>query len=621
MLSKPIFLQSVLRLLRIGERTDLFEQWFLETYGRTPEKNVLHGYKYFLECCFHILFDVVGEGQVAGLKNDLLLNRAYMEWVSLEKLDNTCEKTILLKNIYKYVKNVNRAADYGNLKKSVADFNQFVSTPLEHVLEENLTLKKDYRQEQDNLASFSVITTLYLYFNQITGSTPMANVSFLAGTIPRNRKKTDNALQGYAYALQFVWQTILGPKKYLKTSLINLHNCDSWKDYVYLKSDQDKDDGLSMFDNKYDPAAQTCLDSHFEYIKKQIIRPLEKKFKVQITRFDELWNFKTTRGKRHLKDLLNSSNLKMSFDSLSTKDRIETLLYWLPIEVVDYSRSSSFNGIPAFNTMLAGTVGLLKKSSPFKKCIVCKFKHPRGENRNDYSYAILVDSLSASDHYTSGWIIYYDCTNDYSGFARSEHATAESLIRRFQRMGKLELRTLEIEYDAFTKFVASYLHRDDNDSTDHKETIDRLHSISKNNKQLWKDMQGTMLEWIAYYVHSQRLLEKKVKWNIEKKTGEIDVLVEYPDRILLVECKLKSGNTTLQAECDKLKKKAIRKAREFERHVDMEFWFWYQPSEQDQKTLSENETKFVVVSDINKSEFKDLNLAKIRELMEREFME
>ena len=620
----PYTLFSTFKILGVASNVTEFEQWYLETYKRLPGTELLHGYKYFIEGCFHLLYDAIDRDSFAGIKNDLLLNMAIAQWISFEKLDNTCTKTILLKNIYKYIRPVKKTKSFPELEEKLKQFNQEVTVPFEKLLQSRASIKVEHRLSKERIIEISCISTLYLYFNQITNNSPVAHISFLAGLISRDRKKIDVVFEGYKYVLQFVWIKIIGKKKYSATSLIHLQEADSWGKYIYNKTDNKKVKDFDIFFQTHNLEKQTCLDSYFERIKTEIIRPLERKYRINIIELNDYWDFSSPAAdKKYFKKLLTRSELENPFSRLSVEDKIRTILYWLPIEVINSGNSSSYSGVSAFNTMLAGTVALLKKESEYKKCIACKFKHPRDSDTNTYSYGILIDSKAAADNYHSGWIIYYDCCNDYSGFSGSEYKAAEQLINQYKLQNKLELRELEVDDKSFSDFIACYLHKDAEVSVEeYNDTKNKLQEISIRNQKIWKDIKAFLLEWAAYYVYVNQFSSKDVKWSIEKKIGEIDVFIEADKFIKLVECKINPANCDLQKECRKLIKKAKLKSEQLDKPYHIEFWFWLPPSSQNQKVLKENDAKYIVLSEKKKSVLlAHLNLSRIKSIMGIHFYE
>jgi hypothetical protein len=163
-------LLSVIEIFRIASNVDEFGKWYQKTYSQSPDKCVLDGYKYFIEGCFHIFFDQLAEQAFAGLVNDLTLNRAIYEWVSLEKLENTCEKVVLLKNIYSNVKPVKRSKSFYDLQLNLKQFDDNVIQPVGCLLHQNLYFQSNSGLAREEWMKISIITTLYLYFNQIANT-------------------------------------------------------------------------------------------------------------------------------------------------------------------------------------------------------------------------------------------------------------------------------------------------------------------------------------------------------------------------------------------------------------------------------------------------------------------
>lgn len=611
----------VARILHLVSNTNEFEQWYKQNHGQTPPKNLLHGYKYFVEGCIHLLFDILGGETFAGIQNDFLLNRALNEWVSFEKLENSCEKTILLKNIYRYVIPIKRSGSLHELQHKIEDFENKAIRPVNELLSKHLALKQTATLTYDEMLNISTAAMLYLYFTQIGNSSPVAHFSFLTGVISNTQKKTAAAFEGYKYALQFVWNKVLDKEQYFRSTLDQLHKADSWKNYIYDDPPSGEIEVFDPFGKTYELSVQTCLDSYCERIKQEIILPFENKYKIDILTLDCCWNFRSEKGRKYIKKLLNPKLVPNASTELSAKDKIQTILYWLPLQVVDYANSSPFNGVSAFNTMLAGTVTLFKKSSQFKKCIVCKFVHPWDTDRNHYSYGILIDSKSAANHYNSGWIIYYNCCNDYSGFSNAEHKTTENLIRQYQKEKKVELRELQIGHDEFTAFITDYIYKKREPTGEsHNDIVNNLKEISIRNQYLWNDAKAMIVEWVAYYAHSKKYPKHSISWNIEKKNGEIDVFMETPQSIKLVECKVNPNNCDLMAEIGKLREKAIRKEKEYQKPFDLEFWFWFSPSEQNQKILLQNEVGWIELAGQKSAGiFLNIDLSRIKSIMHIDF--
>lgn len=87
---------------------------------------------------------------------------------------------------------------------------------------------------------------------------------------------------------------------------------------------------------------------------------------------------------------------------------------WYFVDVLDAKKMYSFNGHATFIKMLIGSIEVNRLNKNSDKLFVRRIKHPLSENKNDYSYALHSPAYGTlSDG--SGWILFLDCCNDFSG--------------------------------------------------------------------------------------------------------------------------------------------------------------------------------------------------------------
>jgi hypothetical protein len=247
------------------------------------------------------------------------------------------------------------------------------------------------------------------------------------------------------------------------------------------------------------------------------------------------------------------------------------------------------NGIAAFNTMLAGTVELYNpKQSEFAKVVVARFTHPlkinKNKSGNNYSYGILIDTKSAANHYSSGWIIYQDACGDWSGFSGSEHKACEALIKKYKREGKITLRELTIPLEDFKEYTNKYI-------LDHKQL-----SILEQNKLIPIIIQKSrsyLFELFVYHLCNKYYKSKpyeskkyKIELNTDKNSaeGEKDVVVSNDDEIILIECKLTPQNYDMREMLQKLDTK-LKVAKQLKKSA--QFWFWSDLTVESNRILEE----------------------------------
>jgi hypothetical protein len=592
----------MLKLFNLIGDVQEFESWLKKEHQKQMDSIVLHGYKFFLECTFSNVLENLHSDSTLEIKNDFLIDAVGREAVYLGKLPNTCEKIIFLKNIYFHFRPIQRAKNKEELINAIQEFRENVISPFEVVFNNSIKIKRHRKLSKEQIHTLFLIEKVYLFFNQINNNGPFA----YSGTLMKQYWITDEKLkicfEGYKYAVQFAWYKLLGSKKYNSSCLREIHKTESWRGYIY-NEEVDDNDLASHLNRTFDIYKQTSFDAFFYKIREEIIYPLEKKNAVEITQMEDFFICKKQDySKRVFRSLLNKKNAIEEKQTI--EERLDMLLYWYPVEIID---SVMHNSIPAFITMLTGTVGLLqKKEKELNRAIVCKFIHPKDKNsnQNDYSYGILIDAKAAAGHYSSGWLLYYDCCGDYSGFSGSEHQRVESIIKRLTKQGKLELREYKIPHHEFKEYIAKYI-REKSENLDVEaqvsegEIVNKMTEISekKKKKSIITDSQGLLLELISYYISTKKKAYstyKEIKWNTSVKAGQIDIVMENDTDVHIIECKLNPHTLNFDKEIDKLQKKLDQSQKHGKR--TFEFWFWHEPNEPTKKSLAEKRVQYFSLS-------------------------
>jgi len=392
------------------------------------------------------------------------------------------------------------------LNNSINVFQKKVGSVFDGIFDDNIKVISETDISKEEALRLLLIEKLFLFFNQINNNGPVAFKGTFKQSHWLSEEKLDACFMGYKYAVQYTWKVLLGGDIYNSSSLKEIHKTDSWRDYEYNKSNSSGDKRKNTFNyiynRTYDLDKQTCFDSYFRRIQRDIIWTLEKKYNINFTRVDELFATKKTNYTKSVFQELFSQERAMT-ESLTIEEELDMSLYWYPVEIVDENKRSGMHvGVPAFVTFLSGVVGLFydAKDKEFEQVIVRKFIHPRHEAEgNNYSYGILIDSMASAGHYSSGWMLYYDCCGDYSGFSGGEYQHAEKAIKRYRDKGILDFREHIIEQNEFKRYIAKYIEKTDGDTTE-KEIEDRLELISDNRKErtIIADSKGLLLELISY---------------------------------------------------------------------------------------------------------------------------
>lgn len=580
-----------IRILQMLGNSEAFETWLKKHHNKTLDPKIFQGYKFFLECAFSEFFDYLASEETLGIEEDFLFQRAAGETFFIERLPNTCERVIFLKNIYLAYKPVAKSKNSSDLNDGMVYFQDHILAIFDTLIEKNCRLVPEPGLTLDRILQLILIENLYIHFSQINNNGPVAYHGSLMKQFWLDNNRLEIGLEGYKYTLQYVWLNVVGTKIFNSTSLKDIHTASSWRKYTYLEKKQDQQSEFDfLFGNSFDLSVQTSLDSYFYRIQEELIRPLEEEHQINILDMDRCIYFeKKEYSKNIFSDLLSKDGLPEH--ELTIEENLDMFFYWYPIEV--FQPGQMHNGIPAFITLLAGTVALRENEKEFEKVMVRKFIHTFGEGKNDYSYSILIDSQASAGHYYSGWLLYFDCCGDHSGFSGSEYKRAEEIIEKYKDV--IELKSLNIEKGTFRDYIAKYISSKENTIYEEEEVKGQLDDISKERLEntLLGNARGLILELVAYYIHSQKLKVDSIKWNTEKSQGEIDVIIECKDNVTIIECKVTPDNWNLNEEYQKAIEKLNKNKLPNKR---FEFWFWREPGPANKKWLIENHINYTVLS-------------------------
>lgn len=599
------------RILKLLEDTNAFEKWLQEYHNIDFTNDIFNGYKFFVECAFSEIFHSSSNEDGFDIKTGVLLKCAMYEGIyPLSKLPNECERTVFLKNIYGEFSPVLRAKSMEDLGNNVELFNESVGKQFEEVFNNCFRLVDNTALSYNEAVNLLIIENLFLGFNQINPGGPMAYSRSLYDTYLVPDGKLKYCFKGYKLTLQYIWSLVLEKNMFEKARLHNLHLADSWKTYIYKEVEPNASEIEKILNSSiYNLEIQTCLDSYFDHIKYNVIEPIEDELGKSILSLSSLFERNSyVHSKEVFKGLLSTNEIGLCpYESLSDADKINIALYWYPIEI--FVPGNLHNGISAFITSLVGTVTLSDSITEKELEIVKvrKFIHPCGQGKNDYSYAVLIDTYAAVGHYHSGWQLYFDCCGDYSGFSGSEFRKVEALIHEFEEKGKVESKELVVSKDLLRKYMANFIGEKEGFSIDQIKIIEEeIKNKSEYKKSKSDDVIGkakaVILELLMCYVLSKKNNIRDVSWSISKSKGEIDIILKSSERVKIIECKVSPNNCDLNKEYQKLLNKLSNIEYSEFPNRECEFWFWNKPSIQNSRLLKE---KGIPYNYLNNADRKD----------------
>ncbi|MEM4358293.1 MAG: hypothetical protein QW244_03025 [Candidatus Pacearchaeota archaeon] len=567
---------GILNCIKIVSNLENFKNWLKSEHKLKNVEGVFDGYKFFLESAIRTFLNTLIYNSSLGIDEDFVFYRARFVGVELNKIPNTCEKTILIKNINEKLKLIKKSKNYEELKSAIIQFNSILDI-FKIIYDNNVEVNPKLNINKDLALKYLTMFYTYIYLNDTSRFIPHGYwVSILNNEIPPEKLKKN--FKGYKYTLQFLWSVLLG-EKYVSTSIANLHKADDWSsedDFLFDLSRENK-----TITQRED------LDSYFRKIRKEIIEPIEKELKINLN-FTKILYLRNKILKKIFKDLLKQPKEPQ----LNEKEKLDYNLLWYQIEFLDSSKIRIFDGVPAFISLLVGTAELKRIFSENEKAYICKFIHPnKSVNGNDFSYGVLIEAFGSIGDY-SGWILFFDCCGDYSGLSGSEHTMAEKFIEEYKKKGRIEVREMTISKDKLKEYIADKI-----TSGKREEILQALKKEARirQERDIISEAQGLVLELITYYTLSKKIYDL-VDWNVNLNKDQLDIIVETKNEFKLIECKSTPNNININDEINKLRTKL--KNCNTNKTKKGEFWFWIRPTENIIKKLNKEGISFVVVSEL-----------------------
>lgn len=415
-------------LKRLGN-IDEFLAWMDAHCGLRFREKLLEGYKFAIDTLVRMLCKEIANNYSLRLSEDDIFSRARFTGISVRKLPNTCEKSIILRNINSKAKVVLGAKEWQALKVRYSKFLEEVLLPLDN-LKRAATASPQYRLETiDAAIHFSSMFQIYIFLNDTQRGLPHGYIapmfeegSGFSWVIVRKRKDYLNQVfEGYKYAVQFLWHYLLR-QRFDYTSVARLHEAGGWAEF----------------------------DKFFELIRSEIINPLESETDAHLG-FDTVIMLQEP-AKHLIGNLIDHGPPEAR---LSEQDLLERLFLWYEIELIDGS-DFDFSGVAAFIPMLIGLVERKKELEATEKVQLIRLIHGSPiEHRRDYSYAVLVELYGTISDY-SGWILFYDCCSD-AGSTSPGYELAEEYIGRYLKDNLISVAEWPIDKKRFLKLMRNRL--------------------------------------------------------------------------------------------------------------------------------------------------------------------
>ena len=113
---------GILNCIKIACNINNFKNWLKEEHDVENFQDIFNGYKFFLESAIRTFLHIIIYDSSLGIKEDFVFYRARFVGVELSKIPNTCEKTVLIKNVAEQLKLIKKSKNDKELKSALLHF-------------------------------------------------------------------------------------------------------------------------------------------------------------------------------------------------------------------------------------------------------------------------------------------------------------------------------------------------------------------------------------------------------------------------------------------------------------------------------------------------------------------
>lgn len=583
---------AFINILKIISKTSCFKEWLKTHHEIENDELIFEGYKFFLLTSLNCLIDSIIFDNSLELEEDYIFYRARFVGIPVEEIPNTCEKIIFIKNIWSFNRQIRKSSNWMEIQNNLKHLDRLF------VVFDNLY--KTFKTPTKNIPKKEALIILtqfytYIFLNDTSRGYPLGSILSPITELTKNEDYLKKAFKGYLYSLQYIWFNLLG-ENFKNSCVKNLHKASEiypidakLKDFnlprtgdnikeinkVPEKSMMKISSKLTNFSKKMFKQLNGvddrelklkewfALDNFFSKIQNEIIEPIENDLKVDLGN-EPLLVLPNQIDKSIFKQFLSKGNLKepeylKKNDKKSRKKRLDCQMLWYPVNILDSQQFVMFNGVPAFISTLIGSVQLHKYYENDEKVLIRVFKHPVAKEKFDYSFGLFIELSSWIADY-SGWLIFFKCATDYSGFGGSALAEAKSFIDKYVKDGVAEVKEIIVDKNLFKEYLT-----EKSISTAFDKII-QLTPFGKNEKlsiselqekteNFMGDAKGKFFEYVFYKWITENGKYKDTKCDFYLKGEQIDCMATEENEINVFECKLDLHFDNLDGTIKQIKNK------------------------------------------------------------------
>lgn len=442
-----------IQIFKITSDIGGFQSWLREYHGFSDFKPFFIGYKYFLNVSSIMILDAINDDCSLRLKEDHVYQHA-IDSVGLQDLPNSCEKVIVLKNLWSSFEKICSAEDWDDLAINLHRISDTIQI-LDKVVE---TAKEN--PEVSRATACRRVTLLHAFneLNNTAGGEPVGAKSVLFYRFTE-RSSNNEQIVGFSYALEYLWCKLLGKSEFEVSPAKELHKAADFIQSGDIGSFIGREHSLGSSLYEADPesymiyAAWKSIDDRYEDLLELHIRP------IHYAKTESFFSLPKNYKKDLLKPLLDRTAIKEPeyfYDQVEEGNLfkwIDYLLEWFPVNFLDTQKLWDYSGVFAFIPFLIGLTTVVKERSKGEKIHVLRIRHPVEHTRGYfYSYAVLNEN-PLFDEVGRGWIIFLTCATDYSGHGGAMYERAEHYIKRFESEGLINVRQIDVDEENFKYYL------------------------------------------------------------------------------------------------------------------------------------------------------------------------
>lgn len=598
---------AFINILKIASKSKDFRKWLKDYHKIENDSDVFEGYKLFLMTIFKCLINSILEDESLQLEEDEVLFRANFVGVPLYEIPNTCEKTIFIKNIWKFAESIIVSKKWEEIDSRLNNLQLLFH--VFDVLYQNVSSTKDIEKEE----AIKTISKIYThrFLNDTHKGYPLGYIFPAILDINKDDIKFQNSFKGYVYSLQYLWYNLLDFNEFEASCIKNLHKS---MEFFGKESEKIIKTEFEMFaDNERieeivkEKIEWVSLDRFYPRILKEIIDPIIKRYEINLFT-DSLLTIKDI-DKSLLKDFLSKEKIRdpdylKKNDKESLNKQLDYHFLWYEVSTLNIiGENAVYNGAPAFEAALVGMVNINRYFKIEDKVLVRVFKHPvHGENGFDYSFAILIRAFGTISDY-SGWLVFFDCATDYSGLGGSLYESIKIFIEIFEKKKLIDVKTITIDKDVLKEYLLNKARISKNfplryPIIDSSSIILDVQKVRKEFEDYIGYLKGKFFEYVVYKWINEGGFNNYMscKCDFILDGEEIDCLGEADTHIDLFECKINLHSDSINDIISQIEKKAHILKNIYKKDVNS-YLVIYHPQRETNKKLRLFEEKGIKVID------------------------